>query len=119
MTAAICLKCGAMKVGAFSPCFKCGFMPESTQDQARSILLSDRNLDASALKDTARSISDGATPKFDEAEVAEMAIEIEQLLKQVPPRPIGCLVLQWGLIALAALLAGLVAYLYWYVRHGR
>ncbi len=119
MTAAICIKCGAMKVGAFTPCPKCRFTPESPQDQARSILLSDRNLDASTLEEKAQRIHRGETLNFDESAVAQMASEFEELRKHVPPRPVGCLIFQWTLIVILVLLVIAVVCLYWYVHHGR
>lgn len=116
MTAAICIKCGAMKVGAFSPCAKCGFTPVSNEDQARSILLSDRNLDPAALKKTGYRIAEGETPAFDETAVAQMAAEFGELRKHVPPPPLGCLIFQWVLIGTMITLALALAYLYWYLR---
>ena len=89
MTAAICLKCGAMKVGAFTRCPKCRFTPESGEDQARSILLSDRTLDLAALKDTAQRIAGGETPVFDEAAVVQMAAEFGELRKHVSAASLG------------------------------
>lgn len=43
MTVAVCIKCGAMKTGALSPCDQCGFDPHSDEDKARSVVLSDHH----------------------------------------------------------------------------
>ena len=77
------------------------------------------NSGTKTLKDTAQRIAGGETPVFDEAAVVQMAAEFAELRKHVPPRPLGCLIFQWTLIALVGLLAAVVVYLYWYVRHGR
>ena len=42
MVHAICLKCGTGKVGAMAQCPRCAFIPQKTEDKAKSILLSDR-----------------------------------------------------------------------------
>ena len=44
MSRAICICCHAQKKGALTPCLKCGFDPQTLEDQARSLMLSDHNL---------------------------------------------------------------------------
>jgi len=92
-------------------------MPVSAQDQARSILLSDHNLDGEALKHTAKSIAAGETPTFDETAVAQMAVEFEELRKNPPARPLGCLIFQWSLLAIVVLLVVTLLYFYWCLHH--
>ena len=41
MTAAVCLQCGARKIGALVPCLSCGYEPKEEEEQAKSVLLSD------------------------------------------------------------------------------
>ena len=40
---AVCIRCGAQKFGAFRPCVRCGFVPETVVDKAKSIMLSDHH----------------------------------------------------------------------------
>ena len=51
MTNAICVKCGAMKYGAFGRCGSCGQGPESEIDLAYSFALTDHYLSASQLEE--------------------------------------------------------------------
>jgi len=62
MTAAVCLKCGSMKLGALTPCLKCGYMPEDFEDQARAMILSDHFLDAHSLSSLGERIAKGDPP---------------------------------------------------------
>lgn len=50
MTAAVCIACGTLKLGALAPCPACGFRPDSSEDQARSIVASDHHLGTADLK---------------------------------------------------------------------
>ncbi len=84
MTAAVCIKCGAMKVGAFTLCPKCKFTPESGADQARSILLSDHNMDRAALEQVGEKIAAGVPLTFNEAAIAQMAAEFAEFRKHPP-----------------------------------
>jgi len=106
-----------MKLGAFSPCHKCGFDPASPEDQARSILLSSHNLDDGSLAEAGRRITRGDAPRFDEAVIAETAAQIDQILKNPPPKPRGCLVIQCILIGIIIALFVAVIYMVWYLKH--
>ncbi len=44
MTAAVCLKCGCLKIGAFTECPDCGFSPETEDDQTKALALTDWSL---------------------------------------------------------------------------
>ncbi|MFK7958939.1 MAG: hypothetical protein AB8G96_00300 [Phycisphaerales bacterium] len=44
MTMAICIECGADKVGALVPCRTCSFDPASNDEKARSMVASDHCL---------------------------------------------------------------------------
>lgn len=43
MTVAICIACGARKLGALVPCRQCAYAPVSLIDQAKSVMLSEHN----------------------------------------------------------------------------
>jgi len=120
MTYAICIKCGNGKVGAFTPCLRCGFSPKSSSDQARSILLSDHNVDKSELDAAGKKLSAGEPIEFDEAGIAKMAAELEQMA-MTPPAGFGrgCAIFMWLLIGIAVLLFVCVIFEFWYTRgHG-
>ena len=65
MTVAICIKCGAFKFGAFSPCEKCGAIPESEDDLALSMLMSDHFRNREELEKIGQSIADGKELRLD------------------------------------------------------
>jgi hypothetical protein len=111
MTTAVCLRCGEMKLGAFTPCRKCGFEPESPDEQVRSIMLSDQNLDAVSLKEVSEQIGVGDYPEFDEAAVEEAAKQFAEM--EPMRRPMGCLIVKWGLIGIMLALAVTLAVLIW------
>ena len=41
MTVAVCIRCGALKHGALTPCPKCRFDPERNEDKAKAMVLTD------------------------------------------------------------------------------
>jgi hypothetical protein len=45
VSSAICVRCGELKPAALGKCVRCGFLPSSPEDQARSLMLS-RQFDA-------------------------------------------------------------------------
>ena len=51
MSRAICLCCQAQKKGALTPCLKCGFDPQTPEEQARSLMLSDHDLGETSLEE--------------------------------------------------------------------
>ena len=77
MTIAICIKCGAEKFGAFSPC-ECGFTPTSKAEIAESILLSDHNYTLSELRDVGSAIKSGEVITVDPVVIAEIAGSIDE-----------------------------------------
>jgi hypothetical protein len=120
VTYAICIKCGEGKIGAFVPCLRCGFTPESRSDQARSILLSDHNTDRATLDAAGAKLRAGESLEFDEPGIAKMAAELEEIAKHPPPGFGGCATFMWVLVAIAVALFALVIGLVWYTRtHGR
>ena len=117
MTYAICIKCGEGKLGAFVPCNRCGFTPESTSDRARSMLLCDHLTDRAALDAAGHKLRAGEPLEFDEPGVAQMAAEMEEIAKHPPPGfDGGCAVFMWVLIGIALSLLAAVVALMWYIR---
>jgi hypothetical protein len=77
MTIAICIKCGAEKFGAFSPC-ECGFTPTSKAEMAESMFLSDHNYTHSELRVIGNAIKSGEVITVDPVVIAEMARSIDE-----------------------------------------
>lgn len=71
MTVAVCIKCGATKIGAFVRCLSCGYVPTSEEDRAKSVLLSDHNLTNEDLGDVSKRIKSGLGVTFDETSLQQ------------------------------------------------
>ena len=50
MTVAICFACGEFKLGAFTPCPACGTEPQTDEDLAHSLALTDHYLTPEGLE---------------------------------------------------------------------
>ena len=114
MTRAVCISCGARKIGALTPCPACEHRPESTADQARAILFSDSHLDKAALRDASERIRAGEAVPIDEELLAEITQAVEGHTKGLPPRPIAwklALFLYGMLVAIFILPVAVVVYL--------
>ena len=81
MIHAICLRCGTGKVGALMRCPKCKFLPEQTEDKAKSVILSDRCAKLPALQRVGERIARGEKMKFDEADVHKWSDALEAMPK--------------------------------------
>ena len=75
MTLAICIECGAEKVGAFTVCAACGFTPSTPEE-----------------------------PPFDDQWIEELAEQIREG-PDLSRGPLGCRIAVWSLIAIMILLA--------------
>jgi hypothetical protein len=65
MTMAMCMKCGAEKFGAWVGCPKCGFVPATDVERAKSIALSDHHLSKEDLLQAGATIASGQEIKFE------------------------------------------------------
>jgi hypothetical protein len=106
-----------MKFGAWVPCHKCGYSPESNEERARAILLSDHNLTGEQLEEVSEKIGLGIVPTFDEAAIAQMASEFEEISKHPPPGARGCLIMKCILIGIPIALGIAIAWMLWYLKH--
>jgi len=79
MTVAVCLNCGEFKHGAFNPCSKCHHTPNSPDDQARHLLVTDHYLERAQLEQVSTKIKAGEKPAFNESQVEEIARTIPEL----------------------------------------
>lgn len=102
MTRAVCLGCGAFKVGAWTPCRACGHTPETPEDQARHVLVSDQVLDGPALEAVAERVARGEPVELDEEEVEDWARTIAA--NPTPPIWFALLVVGVPVLLIATLL---------------
>ncbi len=123
MTLAICLKCGAEKLGAFTPCPRCKYMPESEDELSTSVFLTDHYQDESSLKEAGRKIAAGEPIYLDDEMVSNMSQTLRStgyynLLNALkgrpePPAPTPkqtfVRVLRWIAVLPAAILGGFIA----------
>ncbi|MEM1099609.1 MAG: hypothetical protein AAGH92_12570 [Planctomycetota bacterium] len=113
MTVAICIRCGTQKFGALIPCRDCGFTPESPEDQAKSLALSDHNLPLDQLNAISQRIRVGEPPTFDEASLQQLTNELSELPSMKPP--IGCAIAVWVPFVVMLLLFGVLGWALFYV----
>ena len=73
MTIAVCTACGTQKFGAFSPCKDCGFTPQSNEERAKSVLLSDHHYTHAQLDELGSAIKMGQTIVYDPVSVVQYA----------------------------------------------
>lgn len=76
MTASVCTSCGAMKIGALTRCTKCRFEAGTPVERAKALILTDHHLDRAGLAAASAAIQSGAGVSYDEAKIAEMAVDI-------------------------------------------
>jgi hypothetical protein len=121
MTLAVCVRCGESKVGAFTPCARCGLDPAAhgtdKELQAKSLLLTDRYFPGGELEAMGRKIRAGELVAFDSAKLAELVEELRtQKLPIVSKASPGCSIIGWALLGAAVLfVVGVV----WLWRAGR
>ncbi len=69
MTVAICLKCGAFKHGAWTPCRKCGHLPSDEEDKAKHIIATDHHFSKNDLEAASAWIQEGKELQFNQEQV--------------------------------------------------
>jgi tetratricopeptide (TPR) repeat protein len=72
MTTAVCVFCGAMKVGAWTPCDSCGQVPTTEAERIRALASTDRYHDASTLERLAAVVRKGGQIELDEESTASL-----------------------------------------------
>ena len=65
MTIAICMHCGEEKWGAFNPCDKCGFHPNTEDEMVWAICVSDHYLKRETLLEIGEKVKTGDVPMID------------------------------------------------------
>jgi hypothetical protein len=77
MTVAVCLKCGALKHGALTPCPGCSHDPREPEDQARHLMTSDHYFSHEALAAIGARVKRGEPLTFDAAQVQSFVTTIQ------------------------------------------
>ena len=72
MTVAVCFKCGAIKFGAFNPCSNCMGFPQTEDDLALSMAMTDHHFDEADLRKMGETIRRGIRPTLDPAQKEQM-----------------------------------------------
>jgi hypothetical protein len=114
MTIAVCLKCGAMKHGAWTPCRKCKHVPQESGDVAEHLLATDHYFTSADLKAMAAEIQIGHPPAFDPKLVADLAASVNADLPEIK-RGNRSLTMWIGAI-LSVFVAVMVWGIYWAVK---
>jgi hypothetical protein len=81
MTIAVCSSCGKIKFGAWTPCSECDHDPETLEDMAKSLMLSDNFYSQEELEQFSVRLQRGEAWRFDEVamqKVIEELMEAEQ-----------------------------------------
>jgi hypothetical protein len=82
MTIAVCLKCGHMKFGAWTPCEGCGYEPDNLEDRAKHLILSDHYYSRQELEKYAQRVAQGETWFFDEQATRNFIDELAEAERQ-------------------------------------
>ena len=82
MTIAVCLQCGARKIGALVRCRSCGYEPKEEEEQAKSVLLSDHYLSNEDLSTISERIKSGLGVTFAEPSVQNLVESIRVVEKE-------------------------------------
>jgi hypothetical protein len=62
---AVCFKCGTIKFGAFVPCPECSSFPQTEEELALSLAMTDHYFDMATLKSMGQSVREGKPPNLD------------------------------------------------------
>jgi hypothetical protein len=103
MTIAVCIRCGARKHGALTPCGGCGFDPAENLDKARSMILTDHFLAETDLDGIGERIRTGLPVNYPEEAVAEYVAMFERGADKLPLfLRIGCVIAILAVVGVVA-----------------
>ena len=77
MTVAICIKCGSFKFGAFCTCEICSAHPETEDELALSLIMTDHFHSRQALEHFGKSIASGSELQIDPATKDALKVFLE------------------------------------------
>lgn len=113
MTMAVCIRCGADKFGAWTPCTACDFTPESDEEMAKSVILSDHHITTAGLKQVSALLKSGGEFEYpQELLVSWMQQDFESVRINASRggclKDLGCLLLTALVIVLPIAALGLL-----------
>jgi hypothetical protein len=103
MTVAVCLKCGELKRGAWTPCRKCGYTPDDDESYTKHLLVTDHFLSRAQLKDVAGRIKAGESVEFPQEVLQQAWVSKADVERANRGCTVGCLVLLGIVIAVAVI----------------
>ena len=92
MTIAVCLKCGSMKHGAWTPCPQCKHIPEEEKDKAEHIIASDHHFDPKVLEDISARVKQGEPVEFDPKMVEDFMATAKEMANEPKTGKLGCII---------------------------
>jgi hypothetical protein len=78
VTQAVCFKCGVIKFGAFVACPECSAAPQTEDDLALSLAMTDHYFDVPTLEQMGAAVRDGHSPHLDPQTHAKLIETIRQ-----------------------------------------
>jgi ribosomal protein L40E len=100
MTVAVCLKCGAIKHGAWTRCLECGYTPDDDESYTRHLLVTDHYLSREQLEEVAARVKSGQPVDFPPELLRQAWVSKADVEKDQRACAIGCF-LFLGLVAAA------------------
>jgi len=111
MTIAVCLKCGEFKRGAFTPCRKCGYLPDDDESLTKHLLVSDHYHSRAALQAIADRVKSGQAINFDPETLKQAWVSKQEMDAETKRLGWGCSVVFAVAIAAVVAVVLIVAYL--------
>ena len=104
MTVAVCLKCGAMKHGAWTPCPRCKHTPTEPEDRAKHVITSDDFFSKADLDGISARVRSGQPLNFDPKQVAEF---VETIATAKPGKNVGLFVFGFFALIIAVIVGAI------------
>lgn len=93
MTTAVCLKCGAMKFGAWIGCPECHFEPDDDESMTKHLLVTDHHYSLEELTQIAERVKSGKEITFDPETLKAAWVSAEKVRRQDSRMTVGCVTL--------------------------
>lgn len=106
MTVAVCLRCGAFKHGAFSPCLNCGYTPDDDESLTKHLLVTDHYHSRETLEAIAARVRAGEPIPFDAATLQAAWVSKAELDAETQRLRRGCITVLCAAIALIVVATG-------------
>ena len=84
MALAVCLECGRMKTGAWTPCAACNYQPTGAEDLAKALMVSDHCLSPTQLEEFAARRQQGEPWNFSPETVESFKARVAAMIPLSP-----------------------------------